>query len=133
MYCKECGCEVDLAAWNCANCGANLHDGFGAATSIPSNRAGVLVESAHAREWQEGLRARATHVLTKLVAVLGLFVFVFLIERYLFPDEIRSGHRPFDNLPSGTSGHPNLFRWLVLGIGIPLLLWLLGIFDRRRR
>lgn len=26
MYCAECGCEVDPAAWLCATCGKSLHE-----------------------------------------------------------------------------------------------------------
>jgi hypothetical protein len=26
VYCAECGCEVDPAAWLCATCGMNLHE-----------------------------------------------------------------------------------------------------------
>jgi hypothetical protein len=26
VYCTECGCEVDPAAWLCATCGKNLHE-----------------------------------------------------------------------------------------------------------
>jgi hypothetical protein len=25
LFCAGCGCEVDPAAWNCANCGSSLH------------------------------------------------------------------------------------------------------------
>jgi hypothetical protein len=34
VYCTECGCEVDPAAWLCANCGKNLHEPD-ATTSMP--------------------------------------------------------------------------------------------------
>lgn len=79
------------------------------------------------------LGMRATRALSKLIAVVSLFVLVLLIERYIFSDEMRSGHRLFDSLRSGTEGHPNLFRWLVLGISIPAVLWIVGVFDRGKR
>jgi len=65
----------------------------------------------------------------------GLFVYLLacLVWRYLLPDELsaRNGAHLFDRLPSGWGGQNDLLRWIVLGFGIPLLLWICGVFDRR--
>jgi hypothetical protein len=39
VYCTECGCEVDPAAWLCATCGKNLHEPDAMTTTCPYARA----------------------------------------------------------------------------------------------
>jgi hypothetical protein len=73
----------------------------------------------------------------KLSAIAGGVGVVFLaivVARYLFPDESLQYSRPwslFRILPTGGGTHHEALRWIALAVGMPLLLWFLGVFDRR--
>jgi cellobiose-specific phosphotransferase system component IIC len=76
----------------------------------------------------------------RVLAIAGgaaCVIFALIIVRYLYPDELIQddpGRRYIlQILPSGLSGHANVLRLVALVIGVPLLLWFFGVFDRRQR
>ena len=128
VYCTECGCEVDSAAWLCATCGKNLHE----PDSMTPTRPFAPAASKN---------PKATETISDKIFgwVVGIacVIFALVIVRYLFADELIKNDRGrrylLHILPSGLGGHPQVLRWVVLGVGVPLLLWFCGVFKHRQR
>ena len=102
VYCAECGCEVDPAAWLCATCGKSLHEP-GAMTSTR-------------------LDAPATTKNTKRKVMIGAQIFTILIFVLFF---ILDAGLRMNWIPAEFPGHPFgpklvflavfiVFFWIVL-------------------
>jgi hypothetical protein len=102
VYCAECGCEVDPAAWLCATCGKPLHEP-GAMTSTR-------------------LDAPATTKNTKRKAMVGAQIFSILIFLLFF------GLR-MDWIPAEIPGHPLGPKLLFLGVFVVFLWIVLSDYD----
>jgi hypothetical protein len=106
VYCAECGCEVDPAAWLCAICGRNLHEPdamtptrpFATATSKDKRRGKSAVERFFA-----------------VLLVVG-FVVVF--------DAVQ-----WQRLHSGNPGHSKASILIVNSIALLFWSWFDGFFH----
>jgi hypothetical protein len=109
MYCAECGCEVDPAAWQCATCGKQLHEP-GAMTST--------------RPYTP-----TTSKKSKPDFLLGEYLFaillgVFLVKLWVASEMHRLSTKNLDTLDC------IVFGFLILLLAAEILDWLNIYFDR---
>jgi hypothetical protein len=88
--------------------------------------------SALYRALRKALSVNATHSLGEITVAVCLVLFACVAERRLFPHQVIAGSRLLAKLPAAVSEHADLLLWLEIGFGIPLLLWLSGLFNRKR-
>jgi hypothetical protein len=106
VYCAECGCQVDPAAWLCATCGKNLHEP-GAATL-------------------ERLDAPATSKNSKPDFMISAEIFaILLIVGFFILDIGLRTHL----IPAWIPGHPFGSPFVIYLIVIFVILWA-DISDR---
>jgi len=105
VYCAECGCEVDPAAWLCATCGKNLHEPDAMTSTRPF--------------------APATSKNFKPDRIIGEYIFAILVCMLLGILIIASEmhHHPRESI--------GLILLLVLYTASEFLFWLHEYLDRR--
>ena len=117
MFCAHCGCEVDPAAWLCAICGMSLHEPGAMISTRP-----------YARATSKNSRPDSTTDadVFDLLLLLCLCALWLALEIGLFPLGYEQSF--FGYFISRNEG-PLL---AVLGVLFLVILWGMGVFDRRR-
>jgi hypothetical protein len=107
VFCAECGCEVDPAAWQCATCGRSLH--------VPDAMTST-------RPYPIGPPQKSQPAYNLAGRIFGIAVFVGFWVLY---EGTRWSHSP--------AIHAKHLEWPLRGLFVLLLLillWADGIFDR---
>jgi hypothetical protein len=105
VYCAECGCEVDPAAWLCATCGMNLHE-QGAMSSMRPFATATSRDKEHGRSAAE-----------RIFAILLVVSFVIVFDAVTW--QKRSAEHP---------GHSFISIMVVDSLALLFCLWGDGFF-----
>lgn len=126
VYCAKCGFVVNLAGWDCPRCGERLH-AEGATTTVPPSIPGLpppgTIEEPPS---PKPVVSRAT--LAGSVALVLVLLISLIPHKPAVSDSGPS--YPLHGITAAFNGDHAMFLWMVFLVGVPVLLWVFGVFDR---